>query len=77
MPPRTLQNLFSSRNIELSDQEVRRDMGLPEKEHIRSILSMGRIREAWARIYGNSPVESDVDAMYFPCSFPVLRSIQH
>jgi len=63
-PARTLQNLFFSRNIELSDAEVRRDMGLPKKEHVRSILSMRRIREAWARIYGNPPAEADVDSMY-------------
>ena len=63
-PARTLQRLFVSRGIELSDQEARRDMGLPKKEHIRGILSIPRIREAWARMRGNLPGDTDVDEVY-------------
>jgi phosphonoacetaldehyde hydrolase len=74
-PARTLQRLFSSHGIELSDLEVRRDMGLPKKEHVRGILSMPRIREAWARTRGNLPAEPEVDAMYaefIPMQFSCL-----
>jgi phosphonoacetaldehyde hydrolase len=63
-PAQTLQTLFAKRKIELSDQEVRRDMGLPKKEHIRGILSASRIREAWALIHGKPPSDRDVDGMY-------------
>jgi len=74
-PARTLQLLFASHGIELSYSEVRHDMGLAKKEHIRSILSMLRIRDAWAGTHGNPPADSDVDAMYaefIPMQFSCL-----
>jgi len=74
-PARTLQQLFAARGIALSDSEVRRDMGLPKREHIRSILSMPRIRDAWAGTHGNPPADGDVDAMYaefIPMQFKCL-----
>jgi phosphonoacetaldehyde hydrolase len=74
-PARTLQQLFSARKIELTDVEVRRDMGLPKKEHIRAILSMSRVRGAWAQIYGYPPADAHVDEMYaefIPMQFSCL-----
>jgi phosphonoacetaldehyde hydrolase len=74
-PARTLQRLFCARKIDLTDREVRRDMGLPKKEHIRAILSMSRVRNAWAQIHGNPPADADVDQMYaefIPMQFSCL-----
>lgn len=74
-PARTMQRLFSSCGIELSEQETRRHMGLPKKEHIRGILSMPRIREVWAEKQGFAPTDADVDAMYeafIPLQFSCL-----
>jgi phosphonoacetaldehyde hydrolase len=63
-PVRTLQRLFASRDIQLRESELRRDMGLPKKEHIRRLLSMPRIRDAWAGTHGHPPEDMDVDEMY-------------
>jgi len=63
-PARTMERLFRVRHIAISDQEARRDMGLPKKEHIRGILSLPRIREAWSQVHGAPPAAADVDAMY-------------
>ena len=74
-PARTLERLFASREIQLTDAEARRDMGLPKKEHIRRILSMARIREAWTVIHGALPDEASVDEMYgefIPMQFSCL-----
>ncbi len=74
-PARTMQKLFSSCGIELSEQETRRHMGLPKKEHIRGILSLPRIRDAWARERGSAPADADVDQMYaafIPLQFSCL-----
>ncbi len=74
-PARTLQKLFASREIELTDAEVRRDMGLPKKEHIRRILSMARIREVWMVIHGALPDDVSVEEMYaqfIPMQFSCL-----
>jgi 2-aminoethylphosphonate--pyruvate transaminase/phosphonoacetaldehyde hydrolase len=74
-PARTLQRLFASRGIELSEQETRQHMGLPKKEHIRGILSLPRVGEAWAQKFGGAPGSADVDQMYeafIPLQFSCL-----
>ena len=49
-PARTLQLLFSRARITLTESETRRDMGLPKKDHIREILSIQRVRNAWKQL---------------------------
>jgi phosphonoacetaldehyde hydrolase len=63
-PARTLQRLFAGVHITLTESEIRRDMGLPKKEHIRGILSMSRVRDAWQELRGHIPSDADVDEMY-------------
>jgi phosphonoacetaldehyde hydrolase len=63
-PARTLQLLFSQLQINLSESETRRDMGLPKKEHIRGILSIPRVRDAWQQVHGCVPCEQDVNHLY-------------
>jgi phosphonoacetaldehyde hydrolase len=75
-PARAMQRLFAGYRIQLTDHEVRRDMGLPKKEHIRAILSMPRIRELWAQAFGHIPGDSDVSEMYaefVPMQFSCLE----
>jgi phosphonoacetaldehyde hydrolase len=63
-PARTLQKLFASREIHLTDAEVRRDMGLPKKEHIRRILAIPRVSDVWRTLGGRTPASSDLDKLY-------------
>jgi len=75
-PARTLQNLFGRMQINLSEAETRQHMGLPKKEHIRGILSMPRVREAWRELRGRVPSDVDVDEMYsdfIPLQFSCLK----
>jgi phosphonoacetaldehyde hydrolase len=74
-PARTLERLFASVDITLTEREARRDMGLPKKEHIRGILSMPRVRDAWQERRGRIPSDADVDEMYrefIPLQFSCL-----
>jgi phosphonoacetaldehyde hydrolase len=74
-PARTLQQLFARVHITLTESETRRDMGLPKKEHIRGILSMPRVRNAWQELRGRIPSDADVDEMYrefIPLQFSCL-----
>jgi phosphonoacetaldehyde hydrolase len=74
-PARTLQQLFNRMHITLTEPETRRDMGLPKKDHIRGIMSMPRVRDAWQQHRGNSPSEADVEEMYqefIPLQFSCL-----
>jgi phosphonoacetaldehyde hydrolase len=75
-PARTMQRLFAKLDITLTEQETRRHMGLPKKEHIRGILSIPRIREAWSKLRGSAPGDADVDRMYaefIPMQFSCLE----
>lgn len=74
-PARTLERVFTEADIDLTEAEARRDMGIPKKDHIRKILSMPRIRDAWQSLHGHAPEERDVDDMYqrfIPLQFSCL-----
>lgn len=74
-PARTLQQLFSRGRIRLTEPETRRDMGLAKKDHIRAILSIPRIRDAWRETQRKFSTEADVEEMYqafIPLQFSCL-----
>jgi phosphonoacetaldehyde hydrolase len=74
-PARTMQRLFARLDIALTEQETRQHMGLPKKEHIRGILSIPRMRDAWRDLRGCVPGDADVDEMYaefIPMQFSCL-----
>jgi phosphonoacetaldehyde hydrolase len=56
--------LFGRHDIQLTDEEVRRDMGIFKKDHIRRILQQPRIAALWLGITGKPAVESDVEALF-------------
>jgi phosphonoacetaldehyde hydrolase len=63
-PARTLQLVFAKAEIQLADAEVRHDMGLPKKDHIRKILAIPRVRDMWRELHGRMPAETDVEEIY-------------
>jgi phosphonoacetaldehyde hydrolase len=63
-PARTLRQVFARVDIQLTDLEIRRDMGVPKKDHIRAILSTSRVRDAWQAMRGHLPTPSDVEDLY-------------
>ena len=63
-PVAALECVFASAGIPVAVAEVRQSMGLAKKTHIRSILEIPRVREAWTAKYGGAPVEADVDRIY-------------
>jgi phosphonoacetaldehyde hydrolase len=63
-PIRAMQQVFRQRGIAVSDDEVRRDMGLLKKDHIRSLLRNPRVAEAWRQHSGQQATESDVEELY-------------
>jgi len=74
-PARTMQHLFVRVGIPLTEPETRQHMGLPKKEHIRGILSLPRVRDAWQNLRGPIPSETDVDELYsefIPLQFSCL-----
>jgi phosphonoacetaldehyde hydrolase len=63
-PVHTLREVFARAGMALNDSELRRDMGLPKKEHIRKILSMPRVQGAWHSLHGHNPGQSEVEELY-------------
>jgi hypothetical protein len=65
--PRTrahVATIFAGVDIALTEAEVRRDMGLPKRDHIGRILSMQRVRDAWTALRGSAPGEAVVEELY-------------
>jgi phosphonoacetaldehyde hydrolase len=74
-PARTLHQLFARLGITLNESEIRRDMGLPKKDHIWGIMSMPRVRDAWQKLRGHVPSAADAEEMYkdfIPLQFSCL-----
>jgi len=63
-PARTIQQVFASAGISLSDREVRQHMGLAKKDHIAGILSMPRVRDEWQALRGRLPTSNEVEELY-------------
>ena len=74
-PARTMQRIFASHHIELTEDEARQHMGLPKKDHIRAILGISRIRDVWNKEFSAVPTEKDVETLYaqfIPLQFSCL-----
>ena len=63
-PVRALTALFAHRGIQVSDSDVRRDMGLFKKDHIRRILSFPHVGASWHKLKGRAPNEDDVETIF-------------
>jgi phosphonoacetaldehyde hydrolase len=63
-PVRVLRRVFESRGVEISEQEARRDMGIPKRDHLQSIVSSPAVSQRWRMQIGRPAGASDVDAMY-------------
>ena len=63
-PVLTLQQVFSRAGIELREAEIRRDMGLPKKDHIGRLLVLTRVREEWQTRRGRPPAPHDLEELY-------------
>lgn len=55
---------FREMGIPVTMEEIREPMGMLKKDHIRTMLAMKRIHDAWGDKYGKEPSEQDVDRIY-------------
>lgn len=63
-PVVAFQEVFRSRFIEPSEEEVRTHMGIDKIKHIKAISAIPRIRKLWAAIFGREPDELDFQEMH-------------
>jgi phosphonoacetaldehyde hydrolase len=75
-PVAAITELFEGRGIRLSPAAARRDMGLFKKDHIRRILALPEIDNAWRNRYGEQPDEAAVESLFqefLPLQMAVLE----
>jgi len=63
-PVLAMQTLFANHGVALSAEDVRRDMGLLKRDHIRAILALANVRSDWRTHFGEDPGETDVDSLF-------------
>ncbi len=63
-PVRAFIEVFREAGIEPTMEEVREPMGMLKWDHIRTMLEMPGIRNAWMEKYGRAAEDSDADRLY-------------
>ena len=63
-PIAALQSVFASAGVPVTVQEARASMGLAKRDHIRAILEIPRVHEAWIAVHGAAPAEYAVEKLY-------------
>lgn len=57
-------DLFQSYNVAITLPEARIPMGVEKREHIRQLLLMPRIKQAWRDAHGELPDDKVIDQLY-------------
>jgi len=63
-PVRAVTELFARHDVALTDADARRDMGIFKKDHIRRILAMPHIGDAWRGRSGSAWDERQVEMLF-------------
>ncbi len=63
-PVRTLQRVFERAAMQISEEQARRDMGLPKRDHIASILRALNVTGRWKEAHGREAGDADIDWLY-------------
>ncbi|MDK6805646.1 phosphonoacetaldehyde hydrolase [Aerococcus sp. UMB7834] len=75
-PIQALKLAFDKAGIPVSDEELRQPMGMGKKDHIRTMLDMPRIQEAWTETYGQAPNEENVEGLYSNFNEAILETLK-
>ncbi len=63
-PVVALRRVFEHAGVPISEAEARAEMGRAKRDHIRAILAVPRVHDAWQVAHGASPEEADVTALH-------------
>lgn len=63
-PVRAFVEAFAHFGVAVTMEETRAPMGMLKRDHIRAMLGMERIAQAWRTMHGRTATEADVDALY-------------
>lgn len=71
-PTFALREVFSRRNVSLTDAQIRRDMGKSKIDHVRALLADPDVSRAWSLARCAAPSEEDVHALMLDLD-PLMR----
>jgi phosphonoacetaldehyde hydrolase len=71
-PVIALREAFARRGVELSDAQVRRDMGRAKVDHVRALLQNPDVARAWTAVHGVAADDTDVAALMHDLD-PLMR----
>ncbi|CAM5180883.1 Phosphonoacetaldehyde hydrolase OS=Lysinibacillus sphaericus OX=1421 GN=phnX PE=3 SV=1 [Lysinibacillus sphaericus] len=74
-PVNVFLTIFEDAGVAVTLEEARKPMGMLKIDHIRTMLEMPRVSEAWARVYGRSFTEQDVQALYSQFETKLMASL--
>lgn len=63
-PVSAFKEAFRRAGIDVTDEEVRAPMGLLKRDHIKTMLAMPRIAQAWQDKYGAAATDADAEKIY-------------
>jgi phosphonoacetaldehyde hydrolase len=63
-PVEVFMRVFEARGVPITMEQARAPMGLMKKDHIRAIVQMPKVAEAWKTVHSRRPNEDDVEAMF-------------
>jgi len=63
-PIKAFCGLFEEHGVPITLAEARAPMGAEKREHIKALLAMPRVAEAWVTTKGAAATEADIDALY-------------
>ncbi len=63
-PVSAFKEAFRRAGIDVTDEEVRAPMGLLKRDHIKTMLAMPRIAQAWKDKYGAEATDADAERIY-------------
>lgn len=63
-PVSAFKEAFRRAGIDVTDEEVRAPMGLLKRDHIKTMLAMPRIAQAWQGKYGAAATDADAEKIY-------------
>lgn len=74
-PIAALKAAFHAFDIEPTDEELRAPMGMGKKDHIRTMLQMERLTQAWKATHGADFTEDDVEKIYAVFNEQILETL--
>jgi len=72
-PVLALIEAFASQGVPVEETEVRRDMGRAKADHIRAILQLPRVADAWRKAHGGAPDQTAVERLMDNLQAPMMR----